>query len=56
MWSFYPISSLQRLAGSSYGTKVDLNNFVALVWGIDFFEVAQDPRVNRPNLEHFKEL
>lgn len=56
MGSFSPVGSLQRLAGSSYGTKVDLNSFVALVWGIDFFEVAQDPRVNRPKLEHFKEL
>ena len=56
MGSFSPVGSLQPLAGSSYDTKVDLNNFVALVWGIDYLEVAQDPRVNRPHLEHFKEL
>lgn len=36
-----------KASGLSYDTKFDLNNFVILPWGIDFFEVAPGPRIKK---------
>jgi len=36
-----------RAAGLSYDTKFDLNNFVVLPWGMDFFETALGPRIKK---------